>query len=161
MFFWNLMHSFNQIKNEGLKNLITNIQNMGFEYVSLGLRKPWKNSVLCFFTDKRWEEHYINNGLYENDPLVIASDVIDSPLLWSATSIDTKERAAIMKTRNEMINVRDGITFYLKGKNYSHILAMASAKDRITILDNFIHNFHSIQKILTYAEEIVKTCPEK
>ena len=82
----------------------------------------------CFFSDSEWENKFLNDHLYENDPYTIESERSNSPyILWE----DVEKSDAGLKIdilRKETCKIHSGITFSIHHQNYHEIIALGSGR---------------------------------
>ncbi|HLD95128.1 MAG TPA: autoinducer binding domain-containing protein [Alphaproteobacteria bacterium] len=150
-------HQLEEINIFEATSLFDKLKNIGFSYVSLGLQLPQQRKVLSLFSDKNWEEVYRKNNWYDKDPIVrSAHSQFDSPIIWSATPLETKSSSCVAKNRLDVIDTTDGVSFCLQGKIYTFIVGLSSKDDRISIMEKFVLSYSEIKETCYTIEDIVR-----
>lgn len=100
-------------------------QEIGLTYFSYGLLSQGK-PILSYFTNKEWGNLYQKNHYNKIDPLLHGVIYSHFPLIvWDALHPLGKEKR-VMAERNEVCNLKSGLTVGINNKGYTEIIALGS-----------------------------------
>lgn len=140
------------IENDFVKKNLMAIQDLGFNFVSIGFSKIGSNNILGVFSNKYWQNTYKGLSLYQFDPLLeSAKKNINIPVLWNAVPLKTKKSAGVMKIRNEIASTESGITYCIENNGISSVIAIGGKEDQNIFLDKYIF---SLDQILLISRKI-------
>lgn len=101
------------------------MREIGLTYFSYGLLSQGE-PLLSYFTHKEWGHLYQENHYNKIDPLLRAVVQSHFPLIvWDALHPFGKEKK-VMAERNEVCNLKSGLTLGINNKSYTEIIALGS-----------------------------------
>jgi hypothetical protein len=127
------------IETAFMKECLEVFFNQEFHYVSIGYQRSKKDPIYGFFTHKEWMNHYRENALFIDDPLLEISDQFkDQEIIWDMISLNTKKKASIMQQRYSLANVKNGLTISTVTKcGVRRVLALGVKEDQLTLLKKY------------------------
>lgn len=153
------MYELNIIESSVFKKYMSSIEELGFSYVSVGFADNRENKIYGIFNSSQWQNQYYNNAWYEKDPLLkIASQQKNLPIICSSVVKNTKTSALIMRSRRELTETSDGITFSYVGKKHFIVVAVAAQGETLNLVNKFNEQYQKVSKFLSCVEEAFLSC---
>lgn len=116
---------FLETKDNHLEKICSALNELGITYFSYGLIFQEAVITSCF-SNKEWEEHYRERGYNKKDPLLLGVIHSNFPLIvWDALHPIGREKK-VMLERNEICQIKSGITLGIKGNKNKQIIALGS-----------------------------------
>lgn len=124
-----LPHNVESSLDDSVKELLTlNIDYVG-HVIILG------ESKTGFFSNKKWADLYINKGLSKYDPYANVALSCNIKLFsWDLISVTQEKSMYVVKKREELTGVCNGITSFCYTKNVKEIFAVGTTDKRFDIL---------------------------
>jgi hypothetical protein len=120
-------------KKHGLVDrLLSTVQAEDICYASIGVIKD--DVIYSAFSHDKWQQYYIDNALYVNDPSFQAAiRVPELPIFWDSVALYTDAEIAVMRTRSEAVGAKGGVTLCFNAHNKKLLLTMGTSTEKTTI----------------------------
>lgn len=139
-------------KNTPLETVFSEFSGIDFPYITVGLWEG-ETKAYSFFTNESWQDAYINQHLFLDDPLLnLVLKIPHQHIWWKAVNTGTRRGLDVMKFRYNMCDLTTGVTYAFKKNQTTAVIAIGGKGHEDLFLKKYISSF---EKIINLVESMV------